>query len=216
MDWKILAAIIVAVAIVVSGLITTDVFSNVLSGLKQGFGGFLSSEKGNISFSAALKIQDTINTDTSASSIILDFSPNSDFYIGNEKFDFNLSSVLLEINNFTGNLKIEFSNKTISINGNLEKILITNIGIIPHKEKTVSVRTENLKVDSIKIYDISLQRFSYIADGTINTDKAVINIDNEQLELGKFDGNIEVSDTVNLNGLTDKILISGKQQISIQ
>ncbi len=224
MDWKVLAAILVAVAIIISGFIgsgmklpsihlpDTGIFVN----LKRGIGNILGTNvTGHIPITATFSGGGELKTGD-AKFIELKLKTASSFIIGSENMNVSPNSII-KINEFAGQVNINVKDRSLDIDGIAEKIYVSEIGILPHAGKTIAVKGSPefyyLKIDN------TAASGSLKADaGTmkINGKKIILNISNTSINPGNFAGNIEIGDEVNLTGKTDEISVSGEHLIEIK
>lgn len=242
-DWKIIAALVVAVAIVVSGFLASggvnfsgtdslqapaqnpqsgsDPIGNFLTGAKDTVSNFLTgttSEKNvnrTLQVSGLLSMEDDVlNLNTPASSVVLEFSTPTSINIGSERIDFS-EGTKVTVGNFVGKLDI-YSNSTAIIDGNAETIYVSDIGILPHTQKTVSMKTAtNLK--SIKIYNASSDSLNFNATGILDTGqgKVAIKVGSEPVQVENFKGDLDISGAdIKMEGLSTRVLLN-KEKVSI-
>ncbi len=219
MDWKILAVVIVATAIVISGLLGS---SDMLSGLKDSLGkvfsgfslsggnvsrdiyvvGILSVSEGNI------KLQpQSLEISTNAPALLL---------VGNEKIELNQSSVI-NMNNFTGTAAVDFT-KGIDIEGSAETIFISGIGIFPHEQSAIAVRA-SVSFDSAKFFDATSDKLYLNASGTVglNGFKMTIKLENETVDVVKYKGQLNITaNSVVLEGLAESVSVLGNNSITVK
>lgn len=220
MDWKILAVIIVAAAIILSGLFAKPGI-DIFKGIKESLGNIISTFSPpqqnitGVSLNALLSAEKgEIRFGNLIDSIALEFV-QTEFFVGTEKIVLN-ASANMKIEKFDGKLDYNFSGQA-SLDGKAETIFVSEIGIFPHEGKTVSVRGD-IKTDSIKIYNTTLQKLSLNSSGILSSnEKFTAKIENEILELSDYKGDMEISGPLTkLKGFANKITIYGKNKISIE
>ncbi len=241
MDWKVIAALVVAVAIVVSGFLASGGINftgtaasppipaqNPLGGANP-IGDFLTGAKNAVSnllsgtatennvnrtlqISGALTMEDNVlMMNTPASSIVMSFITPASMDVGNERINFS-DETRVSIGNFTGRLDI-YSNSTIAIDGSVEMIYVSNIGILPHTQKTVSIKIA-ASVQSIKIYDAGAN-LNLNATGSLNIGqgKIMLKMDSEPVRIENYKGNFDISGaSLGIEGLSTRVLL---EKISI-
>lgn len=245
MDWKVIAALVVAVAIVVSGFLvsggvnipgvgsTSETAQNPPEAQSNPIGDFLSSAKDAVSnaligtmaekninrtlqVSGSLAMEDkALKLNTPASSIAIEFSAPASMNVGNQIINFS-DVTRVSIGSFIGKLDIH-ANGTIIIDGNAETIHVSNIGILPHAQKTALLKvTANVK--SAKIYNATADRLSFNATGSmgIGQERATLKISSEPVQIENFKGNMDISgSSLILEGLSTKVLLNNREKVSI-
>ena len=237
MDWKIIAALIVAVAIVVSGFLasgginlagtaaaapaqnpSTGTGSNpigdFLTGAKDAVSNLFSgtaSEKNinrTLQVSGSLSLEnDILRLNTPASSVVMNFITPASMDVGNERINFS-DETKISIGNFTGRLDI-YSNTTIIIDGSAETIDVSNIGILPHTQKTAPIRIA-APVQAIKIYNAGAGSLVFNATGSLNIGqgKIIIKASSEPVRIENYKGNFDISGAnLIIEGLSTKVLL---------
>lgn len=221
MDWKVLAAVVVAAAIILSGFLSS---SDMLKGLKDSIPDLFSIFSQNTTRSISLKadlnadLQTLELTDFDAITII---SKNpSEIIAGKEKIDLSKeSSVNLSISKFLGKYTLNFVANTIGLEGKADKIYISTIGVIP-TEKIMTVKISNFKAESIKITNTSFKILGSKATSdnmAINDGKVALKLDNEDLKIENYNGDLDIRGSyVSLNGKLSRLAIAGKNKIEIK
>lgn len=221
MDWKVLAVILVIVAIIVTGLLSS---SNALKGIKDSFTSLFSgvskpNAKGNISLTATILADITTLSLGDAELISINSTrPDVQIMIGKEKLDLsNVNNAFIQIENFTGKETIYLNNKTMSLEGNAEKVLVSPIGIIP-VEKTASISITGLKADAIVISNLTIKQLSTGAIGqiSVNNDKVSTRLDGDKITIDNYFGNLNVNNALGLSGKAERISIIGNINIEIK
>ena len=217
MNWRI-SSVVIGIAIIASGIafasskILGEKFEGVFS---QKFGEFFSKRNTDdiIMFDAMLDI-DIIEFKTFIKKMEINFIPGS-IHLGGEKFDFS-SNYVLKLKNFNGLIKINIKNKTISINGYMERALINDIRIFPHENEKISINAENTNFETVKLFNVSINEFSYNSSGKINIkNKVSIQLHSEILKINDYIGNLEIADIVKMKGIANKLFVLGKLKIAI-
>ncbi len=217
MDWKILAVIIVAAAILISGLLG----SGTLGGIKDTLGKIFSgiSLSGNISRDISLVGMISVregNIKMQPQSLEVSTNAPSVLFLGNEKIELNQSSVI-NMNNFTGTAAVDFT-KGIDIEGSAETIFISGIGIFPHEQSAIAVRA-SVSFDSAKFFDATSDKLYFNASGTVglNGFKMTINLENEIIDIGKYKGQLNITaNSVALEGLAESVSVLGNNSITVK
>ncbi len=203
MDWKVIAAVIVAAAIVVSGILSsTDVLkgfggvSDTISSVFRGFQG-----NGNVSLSGSLVVN--------ASSIVLENadrlsisadSINSQLTIGSEKINVSKANpATISIEKFTGKITIGLKERNVSLRGKAKSVLIDSVILNP-SGKTVNVEIKDLNInkpekfeeiaEQVKVLNTSFVSFGTGASGSLNIkDRASINLESDVIKIESYNGN---------------------------
>ncbi|MBU3957957.1 MAG: hypothetical protein KKB25_02695, partial [Nanoarchaeota archaeon] len=242
MDWKIIAALIVAVAIVVSGFAASgginftgtaaaqpapaqnppagaNPLGDFLSGAKDAVANILTGtapEKNvnrTLQVSASLSMEDSLlKLNAPASSVEIEFNAPASMNVGSEIIQLSGGAIIF-IGNFSGRLDI-YANNTVLIDGNAETIFVSNVGILPHEQKTVSVKAATF-AKSVEIYNTSADSLDFNATGSLSAalGKVAIKLYNEPLRIQNFRGNMRVSGTsLVLDGFSTNILAAGGEK----
>lgn len=215
MDWKIVALIIVAAVIIISGLLgSSDVFGNLQS-IGKIFSGFASTNVSrDISVTGIISVNEV---STKIQPQYLEVSTNAPavLFIGNEKIELNHSSVI-SINNFSGSAAILI--KGIDIDGSAEAVYISDIGILPHEQSTITVRASSARFDSARFFG-EADKLSFNASGSVglNQFKIALKLDSEIIEIGKYRGQLNITgNSVMLEGFANAVSVSGNHSIVIK
>ncbi|MFZ3077738.1 MAG: hypothetical protein WA139_04740 [Candidatus Aenigmatarchaeota archaeon] len=238
MDWKVIAALVVAVAIVVSGFLASggvnltgtaaapaqnppagaNPVGDFLSGAKDAVSNLLTGTVSEKNINRTLQVSgslfmndDVFRMNTQASSVVLNFNAPASMDIGNERINFS-DETKISIGNFTGKLDI-YSNATAIFDGSAETIDVSNIGILPHTQKTAQIKIA-APVQAIKIYNAGAS-LNLNATGSINVGqgKVVLKVTDESVRIENYKGNFDISGAnINLEGLSTKVLL---EKISI-
>ncbi len=244
MDWKIIAALVVAVAIVVSGFLasgginlTGDNFQlpvqnpqtssnpigDFLAGAKDAISNVLSgtgitTEKNinrTLQVSGTLAMEgNVLRFNSPASMIDLELSSANSINIGSERIDFP-EGAKVSFGNFSGKLDI-YPNYTVAADGTAETISASNIGIVPHSPKKVPVRLA-ASVKSAKLYNASIS-FNMNATGSLDVGQGriALKVYSEPILIENFKGDVNIAGSnMVIDGYSTKVLISGSERISI-
>jgi len=114
------------------------------------------------------------------------------FFVGKERFDLDKVSIIID--DFDGD--VNFNKKNITkFNGKASKIFIEGIPITSDSEIKVYFEGE-FKYNYLKLNNFYLNSLSYVTSGIVklNDDKAIINLDNENFKIEKFQGDLEIRD----------------------
>jgi hypothetical protein len=141
-------------------------------------------------------------------------------YSGNEKFDLSKAGESkIELTNFNG--KISFDSESITLlEGKAAEVSINGISTTPQSGKTIKVSVDdNFSYKLLKIEDINLKTLAYITSGSINIDgdRIKIELNDEEIDLSNYQGNLEVKDrTFKLNGEAKKVNTIGANTLEIK
>lgn len=145
--------------------------------------------------------------------IIIVGLPNSIINIGNQKISLvKKTSVVLE--NYEGQIDIDELN--INLNGKTSRILINDVPITSNIEQLKIEFNGMFEYSSLEIDDFSIANLNYITSGKLEIDKDTdIVLDNEQIIMSNFEGNLQIKDKhFKIKGLFKKLDIKGKREIS--
>lgn len=247
MDWKIIAALVVAVAIVVSGFLASGGINltgtaaspsgpaqNPLSGTGSNpIGDFLTGAKDAVSnllsgtatekninrtlqVSSSLSMEDgLLKLNSPASSVEIEFNTPASMNVGGEIIRLS-DGVITSIGNFSGRLDV-YANNTLLIDGSAENIYVSNVGILPHAQKTVSIKSAS-SAKTIKIHNISVNSLNLNVSGSLDIwqGKAILRAEKEPLKMENFKGNLEISGaSLAMEGLSTKVLLEGAERVSV-
>ncbi len=260
MDWKIIAALVVAVAIVISGFLASgginftgtgasptepsqnpsaganpigDFLTGVKNAVSNPIGDFLSGAKDAVSnllsgttpekninrtlqVSGSFLMDDNLlKLNSPASSVEIEFNTPASMNVGSEIIQLS-DGMITSIGNFSGRLDI-YTNNTILIDGNAEAIFLSNVGILPHAQKTMSIKASS-SAKAIKIHNISASSLNLNVSGSldIGQGKASLKAEKESLQIENFIGDLEISgNSLKIEGLSAKALIEGRERVSV-
>ncbi len=140
-------------------------------------------------------------------------------YVESERFSLDSKSNYITMENYTG--EISFDNEKISaLKGKASKVLINGIPI-EHKTKStvkVSFGKEFFYSSFSAEKDVVIKELIYATSGTIklNDDKNIFNVENEEITLRDFVGDIKVENQkFKLDGYIKNLNIMGKSAISV-
>ncbi len=197
MDWKIIAALIVAVAIVVSGFLSSGGFnlaappapsgtaaqnpsgSNPLGPIGDFFSGaadvvsnVFSGTPAGKNVNRTLQVSGELSVESNA--IILNTPANSVDVEFGAPVSMNVGSEKI---NFSDGKKISignfagklgiYANRTVILDGSAEIITVSGIGIIPHSQKAAQIKA-TASAKSIKAYNASAGSLAFNATGSMN------------------------------------------------
>ncbi len=139
-------------------------------------------------------------------------------YAGEEKFDLsNLNSIEVIITGYTGKLSFN-SEKILNLDGEASKISINGVSTAPRSGDELDVSIEDsFNYDVLEVDNLFLDPVSYKTSGTIvlNEGKSTINLDEEMISLGKFQGSLKKNKQgFILEGYTGKVDVQGDLEIS--
>ena len=139
--------------------------------------------------------------------------------VESERFELNSKSNYITMENYTG--EISFDGEKISaLKGKASKILVNGIPV-EHKTKStvkVSLGKEFFYTLFIAEKDVVIKELIYTTSGNINLNdgKNIFNIDDEEITLQDFFGNIKAeNERFKLNGYIKNLDIKGQSGISV-
>lgn len=240
MDWKIIAALVVGVAIVVSGFFGSGAVGGIgasspnpspynpvgdfisgASGAVNGFFSKLTLDKNlnrTLQVSGSVTMQDSVlklDSPSPASSVAIEATSPDLIVVGGEKISPS-SGANISVDNFVGGIDL-YQNGTVYADGSAESISLDGAAISSNSQKTVSVRIEAL-ADGISIYNITLGVLYFNASGAINVgqEKAALKMENELLQIENFRGDLGASGAaINVTGFSTRILLNGKDKVVV-
>ncbi len=141
------------------------------------------------------------------------------FYVGKEKFDLGkLSETYITIFDYNGELSFDNEN-ILELKGKSSKVLINGISATPTSGDDMKIYfKEDIGYKYLKLDNTFLNPLSYITSGSINLNdgKIDINIDDEEIKLGKFRGDIEVDrGKFKIKGETERLEVVGILDVKI-
>lgn len=242
MDWKIIAALVVAVAIVVSGFFSSgginftgtggapnppqnpqsgsNPIGDFASWVKGAASGVLSgtlSEKNinrTLQVSGSLAVQDNLQMSGTADSVEMQVSAPSSIIIGGERI--SLSAGAVSLKNFSGRIDA-YINRTVFMEGGAEALGINGADIASITGKTAGIKISAFS-DSTNISNITIGSFGFNASGSLDVgrEKNGLNIGSEPLQIENFMGSLEISGTsLAIDGFSTKVLLNGKEKIVV-
>ncbi len=143
---------------------------------------------------------------------------NNFLYIEKNKFDLaKLEKIDIIINNYNGKISFD-AEKILELDGKAAEVLVNGVSIIPQSGSSMKVYfDDNFMYEYLKINNVFIDSLSYTTSGIIKTNqgKMIINIDNEDIKIKKFQGDLEVEKNhFKLDGYADKLNVLGTLDIS--
>lgn len=112
------------------------------------------------------------------------------FFIGNEKFDLNRASIVID--NYKG--KISFNkNKITKLRGRASRVFVQGIPITSSSDMKIYFDKE-FDYSYLKLSNFHLNSLSYKTSGLVklNRGKVVVNLDDEDFKIEDFQGDLEI------------------------
>jgi len=214
MDWKIAATLIICAGILVGAFLATS--GSGMGGISGFFTALSPQTSTNISFSANLAPQD-ISFNAPAESMTVKWSTsNVQWSIGSSKIDLGqLQSNEILIEGWNGKVDISASG-LLGMDGTADKVTINGMKITQSGRQAVKVT--GLSFGNFNAYGLKMQGLKLpTASGTISIadGKATFQASGEPLEFGTFSGSITADSSLKIVGNTDKLMLSGKNKLSI-
>lgn len=146
-------------------------------------------------------------------------SSSSFLKVGNQQFDLgDLSENYLTFKDFDG--KISFDGRKIYVfEGKVSEVNLNGVSVTPTSETSKVEITGNFNYKSFEIGNgVFINKLSYQTSGTVslNNDKNIFNLNNENITITDFRGSLLADDKFNLNGDIQSLSISGKSNINIK
>lgn len=143
---------------------------------------------------------------------------NAILYVGGGRFDLGGLQADITLMNYDGKLNFD-SRNILQLNGKATRVLINDLPISPQSGDTMKVFiNENLGHNFIKITDVHVKEITYQTSGliSVNRGKAVINVDNEEVSIGNFVGDLTVENNkLGLDGYLAKLDVAGESHLSV-
>jgi hypothetical protein len=208
-----LLIIILAFLATAVGLVATEQGRNLLGAAKDKIADLNPLESGNqsrVQIFAELDLK-VFDIDYPAKVLSIDFSnPSQQIKVNSENLDLSaLNSGTLMLSEWAGNLKADGG---ISLDGEASKLTVNSVAVLPEKEN-LAVKTEKLPFSLARLDGLSISKFSYTSSGTvsINNGQITANLEDETLDLAKFEGYMELTpETLVINGTAIGVKIDGK------
>jgi len=210
-DWKVLVALGIAAIAVVSAFFALTPDSNI-----SGFFTAAAGQSGNVSLVATL-LDTPFSVSTQAAKLTLTLPKDSEgLVIAGQILDLSaLNEVEVILIDWNGKVEIKDG---LFLSGSAKKVIVNSIGLTQEgKSEPVSAKGivfKSAKLSTVSINDLKVDQ----ATGTIDitSGKQIIRLEKEPLELSGFIGNVILQDGVVLEGTSSRVLVSGKNTISVQ
>ncbi|MFH0829847.1 MAG: hypothetical protein V1887_01645 [Candidatus Aenigmatarchaeota archaeon] len=221
MDWKIAATLVVSVGILLGAFMTSGsipAFSGMdISGVSGFFTALGSGPATNISVSISLTPQ-AFSIDSPAEKVTVEWvGKGSQWMVGNNRLDLadNLDNSFV-IEGWKGKI-IATTGGMVTLDGTADSLTVNGIRLSGSGGRQ-SVRVTDLSFTDFMAEKLSFSGFKLAtATGTIVMDdgKATFSAEGEPLELGMFYGDLAIDSTLRLDGITDRLLLSGKNKLTV-
>ena len=161
------------------------------------------TEENLIEIDSTLTPPEEIKVNEKIEKIELKIEKTDKFFVGKERFDLNKASIIID--NFEG--KIYFNKRNITeFNGKAKKVFVEGIPITGNPYLKVRFEGE-VNYNYLKLNNFYLNSLSYITSGIVrlNNEKVIVNLENENFKIEKFQGNLEIKgNRFKLKGLVKK------------
>lgn len=144
----------------------------------------------------------------------------SNLYVGNQKFYLgNSQNNFITLKEFKGEILLD-AGKILFFKGKATEVLVNGIPITSNIGDVLKVNLgEDFRYSLLEIRNgVSIKELNYITSGTIrvNNDKNILRVQNEEIEMSYFDGDIIIeNDKFRIEGTVSKLEIKGDQGIII-
>jgi len=214
MDWKIAATLIVSAGILLGAFFTVPNFDT--GGISGFFTALAPSSQTIISVSMSLTPQG-FSIDSPADGLTVAWEGSgAQWFVGSNKLDLGESSTnAFVIQGWKGKI-IATTGGALTLEGSADSITVNGMKLSGSGRQTLKVT--DLVFTSFVAQGLSFRGFKLAtATGTITTGngKATLVAEGEPLELGMFNGDLAIDETLRMAGVTDKLLLSGKSKLSI-
>ncbi|MAG78840.1 hypothetical protein CMI40_00490 [Candidatus Pacearchaeota archaeon] len=172
-----------------------------------------------IKFNADLTIPH-LKLDNKIESLRIKGSSNSFFYVGDQKFNLeDLENNYIVLIDYDGKIYFDKAN-IFEFSGKVNKTIINGIPITSKSGKDTKVYFDgNFSYDLLEINgDVPIRRLSYVTSGKINLNKGknIFDIDNEEVIIDSFIGDLELNRRkFNMDGYVKGLNVVGDSAISI-
>jgi len=157
----------------------------------------------SVEITAELNAPDKLETTGLIEKVEIKIKDPSELSIGKEVIELSSSTSII-IDNYQGDLFTE-SNTITRLNGKTNKIFINGLPLTAQNNTKISISPTGF--DYLKLNNIQLNSLSYSASGkvSLNNKKITVNLNNEEINIDKFVGNLEIKKgSLNLKGYIDK------------
>lgn len=176
------------------------------------------SEKG-IRFESELTIPE-LSFDGKFEKVEMSGSSNSFLYVGGQKFELGkIRNNFFVFKNFDGKISFD-GGKITELKGKVSDVTINGVLVTPVKNTTKVSFEEDFNYQFLEITnEVSIDEITYVTSGLIklNNGEQVFNIDNNEITIKDFYGNIIIDkEKFNADGHIDELNILGESNINIQ
>lgn len=182
---------------------------SIFGGDNFDFGLTTSKGKAPLSFSAEVALPSTtLNVDGVNLELFFEDS-GGEFFLSDLGFN-NLENTETRMENFVGVIMIN-QDGTVKLDGYSEKVFISNIDVNKQGQR-LDIEVNDLKVESMSIYDLSLNSFSFISSGNLNTGEggSLDLVGEAEFVFTPFMGDFEIFESkLKISGETDSLSVKG-------
>ncbi len=180
---------------------------------------FGSSKNSTIEIKADLTIPE-LELDGKFGEVKIKGGSKSNLFVGNQKFYLGDSqNNFITLKEFNGEILLD-AGKILFFKGKATEVLVNGIPITSNIGDTLKVNLgEDFRYSLLEIKNgVEIKELNYITTGTIrvNNDKNILRIQNEEIEMNNFNGDIVIENNkFRIEGKVSKLEIKGEQGISI-
>jgi len=225
--WQILT--IVSFIIIVGFILATSLpnspfTGNLFSGniISKTFSGDNGNYSGGLGFKSELKTIPELNLDGNFESLYISGgSPESVLNVGSQKVSLGkVKTNFISFDNFNGKINLN-KNELSSLEGKIKQITVNGVSMVSVEEgRTTKVNLDKpIKYDSLEILKgVSIDKITYTTSGVLelNGGKQTLNLENDEIEIVGFYGNLKVEKSkLSLDGTVKELNVLGDEKISI-
>lgn len=180
---------------------------------------FGSSKNSTIGIKADLTIPE-LSLDGKFREIKIKGGSKSNLNVGDQKFYLGDSqNNFITLKNFDGKILLD-AGKILLFKGKSTEVSVNGIPITSNLEDNLKVNLdEDFRYSLLEIREgVEIEELVYTTSGTIrvNNDKNILRIENEEIEMRYFDGDIVIENNkFRIEGMVSKLEVKGDQGISI-
>ncbi len=152
---------------------------------------------------------ESLNIESAGKIKIKAIDPHS-LNLNSQKFDLSdKSRASIVIENFNGNLILN-KREITSLDGTANKIFIEGIPVLSKSNMRISL-DESIQHSYLKLENTNIKSLSYSTSGKIslNHGKVIVNLENEEIDIKNFKGDLELRDKIKLTGDVGKSNLLG-------
>jgi len=175
-----------------------------------------------VDINAKLELPNKLDINSNIEKISLKTSKDEKLQFGNQIIELTKKSSIV-IDNYQGKLNI--NSKNLSLEGRASKIFVNGIPIKQSSGSATKISFENsIKYEFLELTNFNINNLQYQTSGNINInkDKIILNIENEEIDLTGFEGDLTINNNqLKLKGSIknfdlNKLLKNSKEEIIVE